>query len=283
MGEVYEAADRERGEHVALKTVVPKLLGSTKVVARFRREIELSRRISHPNVLAIYEVFELPPPSDRPEDRGRWAPCMVMELLHGETLADRLGRDQKIPPDEARPMVCQMAVALGAAHRAEVVHRDLKPDNIFLVDQEDGTILVKVTDFGVARPNNSGKEDAFTATDVIVGTPTYMAPEQLELEDALPVSDIYTLGLVMFEMITGQFPFQGETAIQVVFKRVQEDPPSPREYVPDLEERWEEVILRCLERDPHQRLQHAEMIAEMLKEGGGEESRPWYRSIWPFR
>ena len=169
---------------------------------------------------------------------------------------------------EARGLVIQMARALSAAHRAEVVHRDLKPDNVFLVNHGDQTRVV-LTDFGVARPNTV-EEDSFTATDVIVGTPTYMAPEQLELEEALPASDIYTLGLVVYQMITGRFPFEADTAIQVVFMRVQQDPVPPRHHMPELDESWEALIMRCLERDPKERISDAEQIATLLEGRNGE-------------
>lgn len=294
MGEVYEAVDLETGERVAVKTVLAKFLGSSKVIARFRREIDLSRRISHPNVLRIRDVFELPPNGDDPDAPQMPAPCMVMEYLEGETLADRLEQGRLVPPEEARGLVIQMARALSAAHRAEVVHRDLKPDNVFLVKPGESThpgerTRVVLTDFGVARPN-SAEEDSFTATDVIVGTPTYMAPEQLELEEALPASDIYTLGLVVYQMITGRFPFEADTAIQVVFMRVQQDPVPPRQHMPELDEVWEDLIMRCLERDPKERISDAEEIVAFLEGGNGDDpdlpakdrrKRP-QTSWWPF-
>lgn len=279
MGEVYEAVDLETGERVAVKTVLSKFLGSSKVLARFRREIDLSRRISHPNVLRIQDVFELPPNGDDPEEHQLPAPCMVMEYLEGETLADRLEQGRLVPPDEARGLVIQMARALAAAHHAEVVHRDLKPDNVFLVRNGEQTRVV-LTDFGVARPNTT-EEESFTATDVIVGTPTYMAPEQLELEEALPASDIYTLGLVIYQMITGRFPFEADTAIQVVFMRVQQDPVPPRRHMPDLDPCWEKLIMMCLERDPQERIADAEQIVAILEGRGVEVAGK--KSWWPFR
>lgn len=286
MGEVYEAKDLETGRQVALKTVLSKLLGSLKVVARFEREIELSKRISHPNVLRIHDVFDLPPRPAETDVPQVSSPCMVMEYLEGETLADRLGNGHPVPPDEARGLVIQMAHALAAAHKAEVVHRDLKPDNIFLVPRDDGTTRVVLTDFGVARPNSPEQEESFTATDVIVGTPTYMAPEQLELEEALPASDIYTLGLVMYEMLTGRFPFEGETAIQVVFMRVQEPPVPPKKYKPDLDETWDNLILSCLERDPRSRLSDAKDIVAILEGNVRDlprDKKKWLQaSWWPF-
>jgi serine/threonine-protein kinase len=203
-----------------------------------------------------------------------------MEYLKGETLADVLCDDRLISPEEARGLVIQMARALSAAHQADVVHRDLKPDNIFLVSREGGgSPRVVLTDFGVARPNSPEQEDSFTATDVIVGTPTYMAPEQLELEEALPASDIYTLGLVIYQMLTGKFPFEGETAIQVVFMRVQDDPIPPRRFLPELDDVWDHLILRCLERDPKDRIADAREIVTILE--GDKNDLPKDRKRWP--
>ncbi len=261
MGEVYEARESSTGSRVAIKTVLPRLLGNPKIISRFERESALSRRISHPGVLRIHEVLDVP----REEDSSETVPCMVMELLEGETLADRLVDGRLLDPDEARPIACQMAAALTAAHRAGVVHRDLKPDNVFLVPGPEGARVV-LTDFGVARRSTEvAKDETLTASNVLLGTPDYMAPEQLELQDATPASDIYTLGLVMFEMLTGEPPFLADTALKTVFKRVQEEPPSPREHLPDLDPRWEEVILRCLARDPDARYREAQDLIRVLE------------------
>ena len=261
MGEVYEAAEQGSGSRVAIKTVLPRLLGNRKIRSRFERESQLSRRISHPGVLRIHEVLAV----EREEGSSETVPCMVMELLEGETLADRLVDGRLLDPDEARPIACQMAAALTAAHRAGVVHRDLKPDNVFLVPEAGGTRVV-LTDFGVARRSSEERKDeSLTASNVLLGTPDYMAPEQLELQDATPASDIYTLGLVMFEMLTGEPPFVADTALKTVFKRVQEEPPSPREHLPDLDPRWEEVILRCLAREPQDRYAEAQDLIRVLE------------------
>ncbi len=262
MGEVYEALDVKKGARVAVKTVLPELLGNHKIIARFKREAELSSRISHPCVLRIFEVLNAAGSGGSGNVR---VPCMVMELLAGETLADRLIDGRTVEPGEAVSLVCQMASALTAAHRAGVVHRDLKPDNIFLVPGEKGTRVV-LTDFGVARHSKPPpKDETLTASNVLLGTPDYMAPEQLELVDATSASDIYTMGLVMFEMLTGKQPFIADTALKMVFKRVQEEPPSPRQHLPDLDPRWEEVILRCLARQPEDRYAEAQDVIRVLE------------------
>ncbi len=291
MGEVYEAECLDRAERsrtgtdrVAIKTVLPELLGNHKIIARFEREAELSRRISHPNVLRIFEVLRTragaasrasvaTAASRAPGATGGGSdavPCMVMELLAGETVADMLIDGRTVDPDAGVPLACQMAAALTAAHRAGVVHRDLKPDNVFLVP-ENGTTRVVLTDFGVARRSTAPPQDeSLTASNVLLGTPDYMAPEQLELEQATSASDIYTLGLVLFEMLTGKRPFVADTALKMVFKRVKEEPPSPREFLPDLDPRWEEVILRCLARQPEDRYAEAQDIIKVLE---GERSQ----------
>lgn len=260
MGEVYEAEDlKHPPKRVAIKTVLPDLLGNAKTIVRFEREAELSRRISHRNVLGILEVFKT-----TKEGWDEPIPCMVMEFLNGESIADRLVEGRTVEPDAGISLACQMASGLTAAHRAGVVHRDLKPDNIFLVPESDGTRVV-LTDFGVARHSKRPRDDSLTASNVLLGTPDYMAPEQLELEDAMPASDIYTMGLVLFEMLTGKPPFVADTALKMVFKRVQEAPPSPRIHLPDLDERWEKVILRCLAREPEDRYPEAQDIIRVLE------------------
>ncbi len=268
MAEVYEAVGLESNDRVAIKTVRPDLLGNAKVITRFTREFELSRRISHSGVLKIFEVVETRRPGA--SEDARLVPCMVMEFLAGETLADRMVAGRLVDPDEAIPLTCQMASALTAAHRAGVVHRDLKPDNIFLtLDGE--TPRVVLTDFGVARRDTKQpKDDSLTASNVILGTPDYMAPEQLELEIASPASDIYAMGLVIFEMILGERPFVADSMIKMVFKRVQEDPPSPLEYRKDLDPKWETVILRCLARKPEDRYPEAQDLIRVLDGDGSE-------------
>lgn len=283
MAEVYEAVGSEDGERSAIKTVRPDLLGNSKIITRFKREYELSQRISHPGVLSISEVVETQRPGA--SEGSKLVPCMVMELLEGETLADRLIDGRLVEPDEAVPLACQMAAALTAAHRAGVVHRDLKPDNIFLVENASG-IRVVLTDFGVARRDTAPKDDSLTASNVILGTPDYMAPEQLELEYATSASDIYAMGLVLFEMILGERPFVADSMIKMVFKRVQEDPPSPRSIRPDLDPKWEKVILRCLARKPEDRFKEAQDLilvldgerSEWLLPSGIGRLKKW----WPF-
>lgn len=285
MSEVYRvvslvSSERLReGEELALKVVMPDLLGSDKAMARFEREMRWTQRIGHPNVIDVKEFFRL--------RRGEVeVPCLVMELLDGDSLVDHLERHGIMTCEQAKPIICQMAAALDAAHRAGIVHRDLKPANVLLVPREGLPPRVVLTDFGVARENLStdlrDDSQSLTASNVILGTPDYLAPEQLELEEALPASDIYALGLCFYQMVTGSLPFEGDSPLEAVFQRVQTPAPSPRLKVPDLDPVCERVILRCLERDMEQRYAlGSEIIRELDGSDSGYMPMPQPKRIQP--
>ncbi|MEM8963054.1 MAG: serine/threonine-protein kinase [Acidobacteriota bacterium] len=266
MSEVYRAERLDDGSAVALKLIDSHNLTGDKAIERFRREAELSRRIDHPNVVTVFEVLHV-------DGRAGELPCMVLEFLDGHTLADHLHEHGRMSLREARPIVDQIAAALSAAHAVGVIHRDLKPDNIFLVGR-DGTSRVVLTDFGVARSADEEGPD-LTATHVIPGTPEYMAPEQLELETASSRSDLYTLGLVMYEMVTGRAAFTGSSPLEAVFARVKDDPEPPRKHVADLPLAWDQTIMRCLERDPAKRFATAESLVASLDAEGMTTSYRW--------
>jgi eukaryotic-like serine/threonine-protein kinase len=264
MGEVYEAEDLELKERVALKTVRPEIARDEVMLERFRREIQLSRKVTHPNVCRIFDVaFHRPAGPHGSADGAAATIFLTMEMLPGETLAQRLRGRGPFSPDQALPVLRQMAAALDAAHQAGVVHRDLKPGNVLLVDSAApgtgswmtggvGGVRAVITDFGLARAAAANEDDqglTLTAAGV-VGTPAYIAPEQIEGREATAAVDLYAFGIVMYEMLTGKVPFLGDTALSTAVKRLQEPAPSPRLHTPDLDPRWEAVILRLLERDP---------------------------------
>jgi len=204
MGEVYEAQDLELRVRVALKAIRPEISSDPVTISRFRHEIQLARKVTHPNVCRIFDL------GHHSLSSGVEITFLTMELLEGETLAERLRRQVRLPTEEALPLVEQMAEALAAAHEARVIHRDFKPSNVILVPSETKT-RAAVTDFGVARALEPIASEAFsgllTTPDQLVGTPPYMAPEQLEGSEATPATDFYALGLVMYEMVTGKLPF----------------------------------------------------------------------------
>ena len=260
MGEVYEAEDATLGGRVALKTIRPDVADDARSMERFLREVQLSRRVTHPNVCRIFDVFH----------HGDLS-FLTMELLPGETLAERIARAGRLSPADALPLVEQMADALGAAHAAGVIHRDFKSGNVMLVPDESrpGGVRAVVTDFGLARRSESDGPPAtrLTRTEAVLGTPDYMAPEQIEGRDLTPAADVYALGIVMFEMVTGQPPFQGDTPLSVALKKLQEAAPSPRRSAPDLPATWERVILRCLERRPTDRFASTAEVVQALADG----------------
>jgi eukaryotic-like serine/threonine-protein kinase len=262
MGEVYEVQDLELGENIALKTLRHEAgPGSTgqddQALDRLRREIQLARRVTHPNVSRLFDVGYHRTPAGV-------VPFITMEFLRGETLADRLLRDGRMSTDEALPIARQIADGLSAAHKAGIVHRDLKSANVFLCPDtnEPSGIRAVVTDFGVARSRE--EQTRLTVAGSVLGTPAYMAPEQLMDAEPTPASDLYAYGLVLYEMVTGKLPFQSETAISTALKRLTQPPEPPRSVVPDLPRRWEQVILRCLEQKPEDRFKDSIEAANAL-------------------
>lgn len=275
MGDVYEAEDLELGERVALKTVRPEIAHLKGALDRFRREIQLARKVTHPNVCRIFDLFRHR--LEEAEGQGAEISFLSMELLAGETLEERLRRDGKLRLEEALPIVRQVGEGLTAAHDAGVIHRDLKPANVMLVPSSGGLRAV-VTDFGLARAHaeGEGRGGNLTVLGEILGTPAYMAPEQVSGGEVTAATDIYALGAVIYEMVTGSPPFVGENPFSVAFKRLKEAPPPPSLRVPGLDPAWEGAILRCLERSPADRFSQARDVAAAMA-GEEREKAPWPR------
>jgi tetratricopeptide (TPR) repeat protein/tRNA A-37 threonylcarbamoyl transferase component Bud32 len=274
MGEVYEADDLELRQRVALKTVRPEIALDQQGIERFKREIRIARQVTHPNVCRIFDLGH-----HRRAPSGDEIAFLTMELLPGETLAERLRRTGRMSTAEALPLATQIAAGLAAAHAAGIVHRDLKADNIILVPSQEGqqTTRAVVTDFGLARAGAAADRltELSTASGRIAGTPAYMAPEQVEGGKVTAASDIYSLGIVLYEIVTGALPFVGDTPISTAVKRLKEEPPSPRSLVPDLDSKWDAAILRCLERHPANRFASA---GDVVKALGGETVTPGRRA-----
>src|SRR5579875_1077405 len=241
MAEVYRAQDRLLDRPVALKVLFPELSVDRAFVERFRREAQAAARLSHPNIVPVF---------DWGEDAGAY--FIVMEYVEGRPLSAVLRESGPLDPARAAEIASQVAAALASAHRHGVVHRDIKPGNVLITD--DGQ--VKVTDFGIARAVNT--EDSLTQTGAVMGTATYFSPEQAEGLGVDARSDIYSLGVVLFEMLTGRPPFLGDTPVSVASKHVRDVPPTPREIVETVPVELEAVVMKAMAKQPAQRYQGAE-------------------------
>ncbi|MCC7153327.1 MAG: serine/threonine-protein kinase [Bryobacterales bacterium] len=266
MGEVYAALDQELHESVALKTVRADVAARWQAVESFAREVRQARKIRHPNFCRVYEFFAI-------EDHGRPIRFLTMELLDGQTLQQMLRERVRLTPEEALPLLEQMAAGLDAVHREGLAHCDFKPGNIFLVPERGGVSRVVVMDLGLA-----GRVDPVATVSVPPGdrptgggTLPYMAPEQWALRKVTKAADIYALGLVAYEMVTGRRPWPDKEAS----KRISEDPPEPKSLVPHLPSRWNRAIMRCLARDPAERPPSAPDAVHALR----PRPRPWKEGL----
>jgi len=244
---------------VAVKTILPEFAADPTAMERFRREVLLARRVTHLNVCRMFELYE------GVDARGERLSFLSMELLFGETLAQRLVRTGPIASHELLVLLRQIAEGLEAMHVQDVIHRDFKPANVFLVRRaaetpgHHGNVSVRavITDFGIARAlrsSSSHEQDASVTSRMgFIGTPAYMAPEQLIGGTLSAATDIYALGVMLYEALTGTVPFSGETAIEAAMKRLHQPPPMPSSLVKNLDPRWDAAILRCLEREPPKR------------------------------
>jgi serine/threonine protein kinase/tetratricopeptide (TPR) repeat protein len=277
MGEVYEAEDLELRERVAVKCIRHCALSQPNALARFRREVYLARKVTHPNVCRIFDLFRHTPREDNPEQEIAF---VSMELLRGDTLSLRIRQKGQLTPEEALPLITQIADGLAAAHRVGIVHRDFKPGNVILVpDDKSGIDRLVITDFGLAlrTGRESAHSTALSASHAIIGTPAYMAPEQIEGRQATSATDIYALGLVISEMVTGARPSERDTPLAAAAKRLSDSPYSLKQIVPPLSPVWEQTIIRCLQRDPNARFSSALDVSKALsgqKQNSADDPQP---------
>jgi tetratricopeptide (TPR) repeat protein len=259
MGEVYEAQDLdlELAETIALKTLLPAIAGDEAMITRFKREIALSRKISHHNVCKVFDLAR------HESEDGHSVLFLTMEFLGGETLEARLRNGGAIREPEALPLVAQMTAALDAAHDAGVIHRDLKPSNVMLVPARDG-VRVVVTDFGLAHRLVTPDSSTATISKAVAGTLDYMAPELLTGAAATFASDVYALGMVVYKMMTGSLPLSADAPMARAIKRSNRAVPSPRALTPGLDEDWEQAILRALDANPAKRFSRARGFLDAL-------------------
>jgi serine/threonine-protein kinase len=260
MGAVYKAHDKELNRIVALKLVRPELTTDASSMQRFKQELLLASRISHKNILRIHDLGDV-----------EGVKFISMAYVEGEDLHHILERERRLPLRRAVNIARQLCAALDAAHTEGVIHRDLKPQNV-LIDRADNAY---VSDFGLAKSLEDSAA-AMTRTGEVLGTPRYMSPEQVEGKPADHRCDIYSLGLILYEMVAGEGPFKGESAFQVMYQRVTQKPKSPKEVIPELPDYMVRIVLRCLERDPDLRYQQAR---DVLRDLEGETAPTPSRSV----
>jgi eukaryotic-like serine/threonine-protein kinase len=237
MGVVYKARDRELDDLVALKMLRRDLWGDRGHLDRLKSELKLARKITHPNVLRTYDFGEID-----------GIPYISMEYVRGVTLRYMLDQSQRLPYSAGLRLAKQLCSGLGAAHAVGVMHRDIKPENLIL----DPTGNAKLMDFGIARPIER-LTPGQTQAGFVVGTPQYLAPEQLRGDEVDARADIYSCGIVLYEIFTGKLPFEAKNAMDLMLKHLQAEPIAPRVPWPEIPPRLEEILLRCLKKEPAER------------------------------
>jgi len=248
MAEVYLARDQSLDRLVALKALFPEFAREPSFVERFRREAQAAANLNHPNIVAIY---------DWGQESGTY--FIVMEYVEGRSLRDLIRSDGPLDPGRAADITAEIASALAFAHRSGVVHRDVKPGNVLLT--QSGT--VKVTDFGIAR---AGTSDGLTQTGSVMGTATYFSPEQAQGLAVDGRSDVYSVGIVLYELVCGVPPFSADSPVSVAYKHVREEPVPPSQRNPSVPPALEQIIMSALAKDPDHRYQSADDLrADLLR------------------
>ena len=273
MGSVYAATDQRLQRTVAVKLLKEGLAEDPTFIERFRREARAAGALSHPNIAGVYDFGD--------DDSRHY---MVMELANGKDLARVLREDGPMEADRATNIAAQIAAALEHAHAAGVVHRDIKPPNVIV----DGNDKVKVTDFGIAR---AAGDATLTATGSVLGSAHYISPEQAGGAEVGPASDIYSLGIVLYEMLTGTVPFTGDSIIAVAMRHVSDDVPAPSELRSDIPAHLDGVVQRATAKDPRDRYRSAAELRSALLSAepgdatavipGGETERI-ETTVWPI-
>ena len=243
MGTVYRATDEKLGRDVAVKVLAPNLAGDESFVERFRREALAAAGLAHPNIANVFDYGQ--------EDGTHF---IVMELAPGRDLSRVLREEGPLPADRVARIVPQICAALGHAHAAGIVHRDIKPGNV-IVDERD---RVKVTDFGIARAAGDSK---LTVTGSVLGTAHYISPEQAAGADLTPASDIYSLGIVTYELLTGAVPYTGESLMSVAMRHVNDEVPPPSAIDPNIPGHLDAIVRRATQKDPKDRYADTEEMA----------------------
>ena len=254
MASVFKTWDHRVERLVAIKVLRSLDKNDLRAVERFRREARAAAALAHPNAVTIYDFVE---------EMGQY--FLVMEYINGPTLKQLIGQRRQLHPRETLEIAAQVCAVLQVAHAQGFIHRDIKPQNIMLVANSasaGGGILVKLTDFGIVRV---AEEAGLTNSGIVLGTADYLSPEQARGEKLTASSDLYSLGVVMFEMLTGRPPFVGPTAVSIAMQHASADPPSMRQYNANIPPGVEKIVIRALEKEPEDRFHSAQEMQQALR------------------
>lgn len=263
MGVVFQAYDKQLKEQVAIKVLSPLLSHDSEALERLKREVSAARRVTHSNVIRIHDISET-----------HQLYYVSMEYFNGISLKEFIKQTGALSAMQAYQIAGQICDGLEAAHQQGVIHRDLKSQNIIINTANQ----VKIIDFGLAR---TAHHDGMTVSGLIMGTPEYMAPEQVSGKRVDERADIYSLGVILYELFTGKLPFTGDSAISIGFKQIKDDPPSPRSVNPQLSEEVERVILKALEKDPFSRHRNVTELRKSLESAVREPAPQLSRQSQP--
>jgi len=254
MASVFKTWDHRVERIVAIKVLRSLDKNDLRAVERFRREARAAAKLAHPNAVTIYDFVE---------EMGQY--FLVMEYINGPTLKQLIGQRRQLHPRETLEIAAQVCAVLQVAHAQGFIHRDIKPQNIMLVANSasaGGGVLVKLTDFGIVRV---AEEAGLTNSGIVLGTADYLSPEQARGEKLTASSDLYSLGVVMFEMLTGRPPFVGPTAVSIAMQHASSNPPSLRQYNANVPPGVEKIVIRALEKEPEDRFHSAQEMQQALR------------------
>src|SRR4051795_12141400 len=261
MAEVHRGRDLRLGRDVAIKMLRTDVARDATFQERFRREAQNSAALNHPAIVAVYDTGE------EISATGEKLPFIVMEFVNGRTLKEVLAQEQRIQPRRALEIIADICAALEFSHRHGIIHRDIKPGNVMITQNGQ----VKVMDFGIARALASGAT-TMTQTSAVIGTAQYLSPEQARGEAVDARSDVYAAGCVLFELLTGEPPFTGDSPVAVAYQHVREDPRSPSEVNPQVTPALDAIVLKALSKNPINRYQSAaEMRADLVRVRSGQQ------------